>query len=241
MMDMQSVVEKLQRIGLTEYEAKVYLCLLKDRMNGATKLSIKSGVPRTKVYQVLDSLGQKGWIKIYSGIPLLFRAADPNEIFTKVKEDYGDFLTSVQTKLEYEVSEMREKFIIQKFDIGLPVLKNELKKAKTIWLANATNDLLKKISESFNKAAQIQVVLFPGEKKFEMPNANFRVAEMEIVSLIYGQEVPSTSIVLDEERIFTVIQDPVDKKFIVHEMLYDDCSKCFKEWYQLGWSSSKEL
>lgn len=48
----ESVVEKLKRIGLTEYEAKVYLSLLKDHLNSATKLSESSGVPRTKIYSV---------------------------------------------------------------------------------------------------------------------------------------------------------------------------------------------
>jgi len=71
---MESVVEKLQRIGLTEYEAKAYLSLLTNHVNSAAKLSEKSGVPRTKIYQVLESLERKGWIMIYSGIPLLFKS-----------------------------------------------------------------------------------------------------------------------------------------------------------------------
>jgi len=68
---MESVAKKLQKIGLTEYEAKAYLSLLRDHLNSATKLSEKSGVPRTKIYQVLESLERKGWIRIYSGIPLV--------------------------------------------------------------------------------------------------------------------------------------------------------------------------
>ena len=49
-MFMESVVEKLQRIGLTEYEAKAYLALLRDHLNSATKLFEKSGVPRTNLF-----------------------------------------------------------------------------------------------------------------------------------------------------------------------------------------------
>jgi hypothetical protein len=61
---------------LTEYEAKAYVSLLNDHMNSAAKLSKKSGVPRTKIYETLESLQAKGWVQIYSGVPLLFRAAD---------------------------------------------------------------------------------------------------------------------------------------------------------------------
>jgi len=55
MIFMESVVEKLQRIGLTEYEAKTYLTLLSTHLNTATKVAEKSGVPRTKIYMVLES------------------------------------------------------------------------------------------------------------------------------------------------------------------------------------------
>ena len=120
---MESVVEKLQRVGLTEYEARVYLGLLRDHLNSAAKLSEKSGVPRTKIYSVLESLEEKGWIRIYSGIPLLFRAVDPRDVFEKVKREYGEFLESVQATLNREVIEMKEKFVILKFDIGLGSLK----------------------------------------------------------------------------------------------------------------------
>jgi hypothetical protein len=46
---MESVVEKLQRVGLTEYEAKAYLALLNTHLSTATQASERSGVPRTKI------------------------------------------------------------------------------------------------------------------------------------------------------------------------------------------------
>jgi sugar-specific transcriptional regulator TrmB len=95
---MESVVEKLQRVGPTEYEAKAYLSLLKDHLNSTTKLSEKSSVSRTKIYSVLESLERKGWIRVYSGIPLLFKAVDPRDIFEKIKKDYNEFLESFRRR-----------------------------------------------------------------------------------------------------------------------------------------------
>ena len=80
----ESVVDKLKKLGLTEYEARVYLSLLKDHLNSATKLSKKSGALRTK---------------IYSGIPLLFRAVNPSEVFDKIRKDFEEFLDSIETVL----------------------------------------------------------------------------------------------------------------------------------------------
>jgi sugar-specific transcriptional regulator TrmB len=238
---MRSVVEKLQKVGLTEYEAKVYLSLLSDHLNSASKLSEKSGVPRTKIYQVLESLEHKGWIQIYSGIPLLFKAVDPRDIFEKIKKDYNEFLESIQTTLDKEVMKMKEKFVIKKSDVGLRSLKDEMGKAKTIWISNATTDFLKKVNDAFREDSEVKVLLFPGERKTNHRNVQFKEAEVKIVCMVRNKEVPSTSIILDESRTFTVFKDPVSHQYLVDEMLYDECVKCFLEWYSLGWDSAKEL
>ncbi len=235
----ESVVEKLKRVGLTEYEAKAYLCLLKNHLNSATKLSKKSGVPRTKIYSVLRSLQRKGWVKIYSGAPLLFRAIDPSEVFDRIKRGYEDFLESIKTTLGNEVGGMKDKFVIKKFDLGLKGLKEEVRKAKTIWISNATADFLERIKDAFSVDAEIRVILFPRERKIKIENVQFKEAEVEIVCIVRGKEVPSISLILDEERVFTVFQDPIDRNYIVDEMLYEDCNKCFLDWYTMSWSTTE--
>ena len=238
---MESVVEKLQRIGLTEYEAKAYLALLRDHLNSATKLFEKSGVPRTKIYSVLESLALKGWIRIYSGMPLLFRADDPRNVFEKVKSEFDEFVSSIQATLDREAIEVKEKFVILNFDVGLEDLKEAMGKAKTIWISNATTDFLKEVRNTFSKDAEVKVILFSGEERTADENVQFKEAEMKIVCMIRNKEVPSTSIVLDESRTFTVIEDLVEHRYIVDEMLYDECARCFTEWYNLGWNTAKNV
>ena len=146
----------------------------------------------------------------------------------------------MKTTLEKEVIEMKEKFVIKKFDLGVENLKEEIKKAKTIQISNATTDFLKKISKAFSKDAAVKVLLFPGERRITDGNIEFKEADVKIVCIIKGKEVPSMSVILDESRTFTVIEDPVEHYYIVDEMLYDECSKCFGEWYNLGWNATQE-
>jgi sugar-specific transcriptional regulator TrmB len=238
---MESVVERLQSVGLTEYEAKAYLCLLRDHLNTAAKLSEKSGVPRTRIYQVLESLERKGWVRIYSGIPLLFKAVDPRDVYEKIKENYDEFLELIRATLSKEVVEMKEKFMILKYDVGLISLKEEMRKTKTIWINNATTDFIKKVKDTFSEDAEVRVLLFPGEKKTDGMNVQFREAGVEIVCMVRNKEVPSMSITLDESRTFTVFEDPVNREYVVDEMLYDECARCFLEWNSLGWNAAKEV
>ncbi len=235
---MISAVEKLQHVGLTEYEAKVYLALLNTHLSTATQASEKSGVPRTKIYAVLESLDSKGWVRVYSGVPILFKAVAPSSVFEKVKEDYAQLLESAQVALKDKVNGLKEKFVIKRFDLGLDGLKTEIAKAKTVEINNATNSFLRKVSDSFAKDALVRVLLFPGETKLpNLAHAEFKEAEVAIVTLIRNREVPSMSITLDEERTFTAFQDPVDNKFFVDEMLYDECQRCFASWSNMSWNS----
>jgi len=238
---MTSVVEKLQQIGLTEYEGKAYTALLNTHLSTATNVSEKSGVPRTRIHQVLEQLQQKGWIHIISGVPLLFKAVEPASVFEKVKEDYAELLESAKTTLKKEVNNMKEKFVVKKFDISLEGLKTEIQKAKTVEINNATTNFIKKINNAFQENAVVRILLFPGENKPNEPqNAEFKQAEVAIVCIVRNKEVPSMSIILDENRTFTVFQDPIDKNYIVDEMLYDECAQCFSGWSNMSWNNATQ-
>jgi len=55
-----SLQEKLTQIGFTEYEAKVYLALLRENPATGYQLSKESGVPRSMVYEALKRLHGRG-------------------------------------------------------------------------------------------------------------------------------------------------------------------------------------
>jgi hypothetical protein len=162
-------------------------------------------------------------------------------VFEKVKEDYAELLDSIKTTLKRQVNNMKEKFVVKKFDIGLDGLKQEIRKAKTVEINNATNSFIKKISDAFTEKAVVRVLLFPSETRpNNLGNVEFKQAEVAIVSIVRNKEVPSISIILDEGRTFTAFQDPVDHKYIVDEMLYDECAQCFAGWSNMSWNNATQ-
>ncbi|MEW6523029.1 MAG: helix-turn-helix domain-containing protein [Bacillota bacterium] len=54
------VVQNLQELGLTEYEARAYVALLQQPGGTGYEVSQGSGVPRSRIYEVLQSLVRKG-------------------------------------------------------------------------------------------------------------------------------------------------------------------------------------
>jgi sugar-specific transcriptional regulator TrmB len=83
------VVGYLRSLGLTKYEALVYIALL--RVNDATASEIHgiSGVPRASVYPVLDQLVQKELVTISLSSPKRFAALPP-------KEGIGNLLSCIE-------------------------------------------------------------------------------------------------------------------------------------------------
>jgi len=51
---------QLLSLGLTEYESKAYLAMLQKQSSSASELSKLSGVPRTRIYDILDRLARSG-------------------------------------------------------------------------------------------------------------------------------------------------------------------------------------
>jgi sugar-specific transcriptional regulator TrmB len=77
----QDVTEYLERLGISELEAKIYISLLKNGAINARELVLTAKVPRTTVYYGLNLLIEKGLVtKLESGTQTLFEANQPNEI-----------------------------------------------------------------------------------------------------------------------------------------------------------------
>ena len=71
------MIEQLKKAGLSEYEAKVYLALLELGPSDGIAISRKSNVPKTRVYDVLKDLSEKGLISLLQKRPLIFKAVKP--------------------------------------------------------------------------------------------------------------------------------------------------------------------
>jgi hypothetical protein len=95
---MDSAVENLARLGLREYEAKIYVALAGLGQANVRRIHEASGVPRPRVYDVLNALAEKGFIEIRQGSPLMYSAVRPDIVVAFLKKDLDTAaLESVKT------------------------------------------------------------------------------------------------------------------------------------------------
>ena len=76
----------LKGLWLTMYEAQAYVTLTSLISSTANEVSEKSGIPRSKIYDVLKGLIKKNFIDVEDGRPLTYNVKSPVEVLSREKE-----------------------------------------------------------------------------------------------------------------------------------------------------------
>ncbi len=77
---------QLLSLGLTEYESKAYLAMLRKQSSSASELSKLSGVPRTRIYDILDRLARSGLCVELLGREKKYQAVAPEIAMQRLLE-----------------------------------------------------------------------------------------------------------------------------------------------------------
>lgn len=88
---------KLQKLGFTENEAKIYIGLLRQGEVTAREIHEFTHVPRTKIYSTLNRMSKKKHIEVIEGTPAYFRSIDPEQLLERLRDE---FLFSLNETLE---------------------------------------------------------------------------------------------------------------------------------------------
>ena len=80
-------LSKLRRFfGLNLYEVRIWAALLSRGVSTAGELSEIGNVPRSRAYDVLESLEKKGFVIMKLGKPIKYIAVTPEEVVERVKK-----------------------------------------------------------------------------------------------------------------------------------------------------------
>ncbi|MFH1592458.1 MAG: helix-turn-helix domain-containing protein [Candidatus Woesearchaeota archaeon] len=80
------LVKLRQYFGLNLYEVRIWTALLSRGVSTAGELSDIGNVPRSRAYDVLESLEKKGFVVMKLGKPIKYLAVDPGEVVERVKK-----------------------------------------------------------------------------------------------------------------------------------------------------------
>ena len=141
------VGKAMENLGLTHYEIKVYISLLNENTMTAQELSKKSGVPYSKIYEVIGKLEDKGWIDSDSSRPTKFYPKSPSTA-----------LEAMRMRIENQVKE-KESIIIQ--ELMAVYEKSGSKEKPEIWVLRGLYNIIAKVKEIIQNCEKELLLALP--------------------------------------------------------------------------------
>ncbi|MEM3126977.1 MAG: helix-turn-helix domain-containing protein [Candidatus Woesearchaeota archaeon] len=106
-------LNKLKDFGLNSYEAKLWVALLSRGVSTAGELSDIANVPRSRSYDVLESLEKKGFVIMKLGKPIKYIAVPPSEVIERVKKKVQED-SDKQIKI---IESLKETDVLSELDV----------------------------------------------------------------------------------------------------------------------------
>jgi sugar-specific transcriptional regulator TrmB len=103
-------VGQLVRLGLTAYEAKAYWGLVRRQSSSAAELARIAGVPRQRIYDVLDKLVERGLASVRPGRTVHYAAADPDAAIGRLLTEHRRRLAHAETEAGELIDVLRPAF-----------------------------------------------------------------------------------------------------------------------------------
>ncbi len=214
--EFRSLAEKLEKLGLSPYEARAYIALIAHGYGNAETIAGTAQIPRTSAYKILRSLEAKGFAIATQGRPQIYKPEPPSKIY----EGFKNQLEETCGKLEMLYEIVREK--------GMPQL--------IFTIADKTK-VIDKIGELIDKSTNIIILAAPSffelrtalDKKIQ--NSIKRGVDFNLITSP-GQGVPykdmnvvkrkgllATDIVCDKEQALIAAADLTACGYTDNELL----------------------
>ncbi len=150
-LDRMSISDKtrksLDKIGLTSYEIRTFSSLLKAGELTASDISQKSGVPYSKIYEVLGSLEEKGWVGSDDSRPTKYFAKSP--------------ATALETTKQRLESEFKENQNVVLNELIPLYEKSGTSERPDIWVLSGNVNIIAKILEMIDSCKNEVMIAVP--------------------------------------------------------------------------------
>lgn len=257
-------IGKLRAFGLNTYESRLWTALLSRGISTAGELSDISNVPRSRTYDVLESLEKKGFIIMKLGKPIKYIAVNPDEVLERVKkkiiEDgkrHAEALENLKETNVLDELKLIHKNGISKVDPSEisgsikgrtqvynqieTMIKNCQKYIDIITteegMSRKLDYLRKPLRKALERGIRIRIISTSIPKNFKVPDWG------EKLEIRQNKDVDARATIVDEKHVIMFLTD--DKN--IHPS-YDSCvwlntdffAKSIQEFYNLVWDKSKK-
>lgn len=248
-MDNQIIlIEEMKQLGLNQYEAKAYLKLLEEwPINGYT-LSKNSGVPRSRIYEVLDNLSKKQLVfERNTENGTVYYPLEPEMLVKKLKTNYEAIIDHIEketTQLFVKNKAKNEsKVILGRSNIfefiGLMIENAKERIDISIW-QEEYSDLKKYFKSATERGIKIKGIYFGNDNELENVLTHRRLDtylsekdERYIIIIIDKKEALTGIVSRGDKSQVTWTNDygviDIVEDYIVHDLMINVYSEMLSE------------
>lgn len=118
------MIQQLQQLGFSEYEAKAYIALLQEHPLNGYALAKLSSVPRANIYGVLQKLEERGAVvAVNTAAGTVYSPIAPQVLIHRLGSHIGDVLSAAQRGLEALAAPIKQTYV-QNLQGGDQLLEN---------------------------------------------------------------------------------------------------------------------
>jgi sugar-specific transcriptional regulator TrmB len=228
----QELLKKTKDFGLNSYEAKIWTALLSRGISSAGELSDISNVPRSRTYDVLESLEKKGFVMMKLGKPIKYMAMSPTEVIDVIKKKIReDSVRQEQSMDELRKSDVLEQLtqlhsngiemieptelvgMIKNRDNIYDYLESMIKKAeKSVYIMTSADGMIRKIQhlektlkKASDKGVNIKIIVSHNKESEKLDKELKGIADVKNFS-----DIKSRFILIDDSKLLFFITDDKD-------------------------------
>ena len=112
MSDVNAHLHGLVELGMTRYEAKAYLTLIQRESFAASELANEAGIPRQRIYDVLNSLVSRGLARDWPGPVTRYAATDPQAAVERLLAVQRQALNGLEAQSSTLAENLRDTWVI---------------------------------------------------------------------------------------------------------------------------------
>lgn len=239
--------KELQKIGLNEKEAKVYLALLELGRASVLRISKKAGLKRPTVYLILDSLIEKGLIILMPKEKKNFYIAEKPLKFLDLLKEREKNLKELLPNLSalYQKGEYKPDIRYYEGKEALENIYMEIIKAPEIWFFATSAKLF---NETYPEIYEMGLAIFERQK-----TKTREIVSSELFDLKYAKKYNNPPLrnirVLPKDLIWHADSAIYEgklaifslKKFFAIIIENEDIVESYKTIFELCWRSAKEV
>jgi len=178
---MECLSKLFRLLDLTNFDAHVYATLLALGPSSPTRLAEELEAHRPQIHESLKKLASKGFVEVYSGRPIVYRAIPPEIALSLISDEFTQSLKEVQNFLSnppsVEVHERHGVWLYKSRKGLLQKFLSNVEKSEIDLVACGDAIFISKLHDELLKAQKRGVIVYV--LVYEIPGVKIKGAEIE--------------------------------------------------------------